>query len=1130
MSKPLTKEDILNAFINPVISRQVTQIIKQNTMGFVLEPILPEFAEKKAHTTKTIDSRWAPRVTPLLSAASEAQLQPKDPKPEQPRQEPEPESAGKDPKTSDQPGPAANLPDDSKAGGDAAKADRLSDDKIWIVIKTGVKSGPFSTAELTQFLQNSQNHNQMLIKNNKENRILTVDFYLKEYLTGLEKKPETCPASDPHPSVTESGGESDDCSLDADSKMAHPRPANAHQETLPPAVQRAKEPNSREIERNLEIEELPRNQEYKPRGAPEQLQGDPRVRYYEHAPHSQYPPFIGSASHQNDSQNPYQTNYRDYRMPQEMYQQRPPGDRPDPRFEPKYPGQYSVSQEENYEPQHPQLRYEQQIKSSLHQPPRSLNPVDSYRAAVNMQYKPTESAGQVKKPSDYYTRPMPVGPTPVHRQPPSGPEPVAQSWGRKEYNEPPRENLRPFASRPNPAPLLKEESETKPQRTDVAMQRIEDDPTLDSITNPFHLISELSKRNQTIRSNQEVAHSETTNQQKSQSDSMNLQKPIQHQNNSRGNSDNSAIVQEENLAEVSTGLGEQAPPSQQNQQVKQEPKNPLTAYMQNIRQINKQTTLDISLNSKEMQTPVSATPSGQSAPPVNHSHMRPAKTENLSAKTPLASETDVRFPSSQAIQNKNVSPVNSYLQNIMRANKRPNEQLQQTQTSASSFQNNSQNMDFGAFPPIQQSRLQEPQSKSDLQEAPRPQPSGTGNSDSREDNMNKYIDKVYTLNELRIAKGAMGGDALKLENVFENDVINVPQHYRDSTGPSGARGQGQSQPQMVLQNSYEETSSQKEPPRQKGAPYEGKKLPEGPGLPPFQQQRPKGLQQQLASGYPGAMPAQGQRHQANMPSYGGYDSQNRYGQGYPQHETYGKTQGAPGGFIPQPYDQGYHSGQKYGQDFGGYRPPMNYGYQEYHAPPEFARPGPSDQSYQNRPYQAKDFSQFDYDAQFDRNYPQRKPQYPVEPGYGYNQPPRQPADQFGGYKGEQRYNYQQQPGYPGYDERYNPYSSQRGYSQYDFPRSGPAVKYPVGGQGYGNEPMQSRFKGHAYQGKGVEEEGFYDQSDERGHQKHGHQKDSSYNKGNQNKNNRNRKTGKKKELDAPYYQSKGGNQQHDNGY
>lgn len=1120
MSKPLTKEDILNAFINPVISRQVTQIIKQNNMGFVLEPILPEFAEKKAQTTKTIDSRWAPRVNPLLGTTSDAQTQQKESKPDQPRQEPEAEPAGKDIKTSEQTDSVARPADDFKTGGDVAKLDRTSDDKIWIVIKSGVKSGPFSSADLTQFLQNSQNHNQMLIKNNKENRILTVDYYLKEYLNNLDRKPEPRPISDVQQSGSESVAESDECSLEEDSKRAYARQANALPESLPSSGQRGKEQSPKEIERNLEIEELPRNQEFKPRGAPEQLQADPRVRYYDHGQQPQYSQYPGSTSYQSDRQNPYQANYRDYRMPQDMYQPRLPDERSDQQFEPKYQGQYSVSQDDNYEPQPPQLRYDQQIKAPLNQPPRSLNPIDSYRAAANMQYKQPEPANQVKKPSDYYTKPSPVGPIPGLRPPTNVQEPLTQNWGRKEYNEPQRDNQRPFANRPNPAAVLSEYNELKMQRPDVAMQRIEDDPSLDSINNPFHLISELSKRNQQIKNNQEALQSEALNVQKSQSDSMSLQKQIQYAGNSRGNSDISGAGQEDNPADNSIGTGEQ---SQGALLTRPEPKNALSAYMQNIRQINKQTTLDISLNSKDVQQPAPVTSNTQNSQPTNPSHMRPAKTETLASKNVLTSETDVKFISAQNLPNKNVSPVNSYLQNIMRANKKPNELLQQTQTSASSFQNNSQNMDFGTFPPVQQSRLQDNQPRNDVQEQPRIQAAGNGNGDNRDNRMNKYIEKVYSLDELKQAKKNMGSDALKFDNVFETDEIAIPPNYGDSAGPEGYRGQGQP---------HEESSSQKSLPRHKGGPYEGKKLPEGPGLPAFQQQqqRPRVMPQQPVGGYPGAMPAQGQRIQANMPPYGGFDSQNRYGQGYMPQETYGKAQGVPGGYLSPQYDQVYHSGQKFGQEYSGYRPPMNYGYQEFHGPPEYARSGPSDQSYPNRPYQTKEFSQYEYDANYDRNYQQRKTQYPVEHGYGYNQPPRQPADQFGGYKGEQRFNYQQQPGYQGYEESYNSYPSQRGPSHYDFPRGAQNMKYPVGGQGYGNEPVQSRFKGHTYQGKGIEESGFYDQSDDRGHQKHGQQKDSSYNKGNQNKNNRNRK-GKKKESDAPYYQSKGGNQSpHDNGY
>jgi hypothetical protein len=215
-----------------------------------------------------------------------------------------------------------------------------------------------------------------------------------------------------------------------------------------------------------------------------------------------------------------------------------------------------------------------------------------------------------------------------------------------------------------------------------------------------------------------------------------------------------------------------------------------------------------------------------------------------------------------------------------------------------------------------------------------------------------------------------------------------------------------------------------------------------------------------------------------------------------------------------------------------YRGQPNYGYQDYGVPPDYAKYAPVEHGYPNRPYPGKDYPQYDFEGQFERNYPPRK-QYPVEmQGYNYGQTPQRPHDGYSGFKGEpQRFNYPPQPqqAYQGYDDGYNPYSSQRGFNQYDAPR-GPSGKFPPGNSGYPPEP-QNRFKGPAL-GKNADDLPFYDRSaEERGGPKQPAQKDLGYGKSvKQQGGNRGRK-GKKKDSDPPFYQSKQGGQSHnESGY
>lgn len=1084
MSKVLTKEDILNAFMNPVISRQVTQIIKQNTMGFVLEPIMPEFAEKKTQPSKVPDSKWTNKPGPPNGAVSEGGIPPGDARVNPAGDKDAPGDSGtKDGKSleRDASGPSGEDPRLGETGKAVAK-----DGKVWIVIKSGAKFGPFSSAELNNFIHQATNQQQMLIKNTFENRILTVDFYLKEYLPELEKRAE--PESNGRVSggdQEESGNESDNTSLDHDTV---PGKTNGHatQEVNRPLVSRNDQVGG-SPERNLEIEELPRTGDQKGR-IPEGPMNDSRQIYSKDpVDQKRFNMYTGTVTVTEETSNPYQDNkFPGYRGPQDMYSGRGyPGDRSDHKFDfPPQAPRFPI--DDKFDPQNQaRARFDGPAKPAA----RPFNPTEAYRQHIAAPYPPIDPP---KKSVDYYPKP---GPSP-HQGPYRGDqgygEPNPGPWGRPEFDYGEPENIRVPVNKPYMNyPPMNEPAEPRMPRTDVAIQRIEDDTALDSATDSYHLINQLIKRNVSMRSQLEAQGEGALAGQppapRSQSDSMNLPKgPGFNGNHSPGASESSR-----------NGRGEA--PSRDAQDsglltTKTDSKNACDLYMKNIRSLNKQTTLDFTAGG--IRDPTPAIPQGPT-PPVP-SQLRPAKTENL-AKPSISSEADIHFQSAQTIP-KEASAASSYLQNIMKMNKRSADAPQVSGSSSSSFPSTLPQADLNNFPPVKESRLQDSQARMDPADSSRQL---QGPDDRREERQNKFIEQVFTPKDLKNAKDAKGGNNLVLDNIFERDVINIPSDYRDATGGKPPIQQGSANVQ-----SRDETDSLKSLPKQKAGPQESKKPdpymagPNRPKAPGPSQQPPYGFSQEMP------------RYQQSQGYYSGYDM-SRPPQGFPP-SGYQKTQGHPQSYTQHQYD-GYGSNyNKYPpQEYPPYRQ-QNYNYQEYDGPSDYGKYGQGqiEHAYPNRPYQNKEYQEFD--GNFDRNYNRK---YPMEPhGYGFNQPNQRqapapaPAHQYQAYKNEpQRYPYPPHQNYNGMDEAYNPYSGQRGFSQYDPPR-GPSGKFPVGNAGYPSEP-QGRYKGQGH-GKMMDEVS-YDRQGQDASVKQQQGKDSGYGKQPPKQSNRPRKP-KKKDSDAPY--------------
>ena len=232
---------------------------------------------------------------------------------------------------------------------------------------------------------------------------------------------------------------------------------------------------------------------------------------------------------------------------------------------------------------------------------------------------------------------------------------------------------------------------------------------------------------------------------------------------------------------------------------------------------------------------------------------------------------------------------------------------------------------------------------------------------------------------------------------------------------------------------------------------------------------------------------------------------------------------------------------------------------DYNMQSEFGNRPNGEHEYPQRGYQQKqEYNEYDYGRQYDpRQMPNHKPQYPAEPqnNYGYsNAPQRSQFNEYPGYKQEQtqsRYNYgtqqpqqshnqqshnqqsqQQQQHYRDFDESYNPYSTQRGYSQVDPPRSTGPQKF---GGGYPGEHMQpNKYKGQGFYGnKNVDQESndyYENNAEDPNNFKSSYQKGDSF-KNAPPKNMRGKKPTKKKDSEGSYYQNKQGNQsQNESGY
>ena len=1154
MSQILKKEEVLSAFMNPVISRQVTQIIKQNAMGFVLEPLLPEFADKKNHLTKNPESKSSNKTGTANSKETQGPV-------DGPQighldsvlqNEQNKDLSAKDVQVLENNDSSVKQGEDSKGAGVLPiqeNGESVDSGKIWIVIKAGTKLGPFTSEELTVFVQESPDQQRMLIKNNLENRILTVEFYLKEYLPGLANGPQRengNSRNEEDPSESESL-EVDNASFEDIDSGDETNPTGRIND-LPEeqAQQNGQSGEWREanFDDHLQADELTeaQNMGYQTR--------DPRNRVLPEAKESRnFNMFTGNVTgpELDSNRNVYEGAsgaYSDNRMfggYASNLNTRPPFQTGLGKYSDNKPLPYPSYQQpgnDQRDTRKPQSHYESAIKTQVNAQNRpGLDPTKNFRPQGNP-YSGYEQQMSGQRMADPRM-------TPEHNQVNTGygyqdtgyynKEMQSRGQSNYEFKGPSHPTAKPLVNNP----ILENLSENRSMqggRLDM-VTKIEEDPKLDSLTNPYFLINELTKRNQLIRNGGQINSADGTSNKQEENQVSHKSSFNNEENYSGKPAVEEFIGNEIERTDSRKEIESELKPSSQQNPVESERKDPRNAYINNIKSINKQTTLDTpTLQQAQPKTPL-----------PQMGALRPAMSEPIYTSAFSGKELENKVSSSQNGNNP-PSSVNSYMQNIMKINKKQ----QEAQLAGSlGFSQN----DLANLPPIQQSRLQEPPNRVNGGEGQ----SGAVNSDEKgDDRPNKFIEQVFHSKDLRKLK-EKGQPDLKLENIFEKDVIMIPPTIREHNNPK-------TQSHVLYQNNNMPLQEDQNP---RGGPH-GPKQPipneprnRGDGYDPYHPQRPT---QPM-------YPETNQRFPQGRPPYAEYEQNNRPNQGYPNASLNSKQHHAtpPNNYPLPPYDPGFNQGQKYNQDYPSYRQGSNYQQPqqqpqqqqqhqqqhqqhqqfqpEYDIQPEFGKYPSEQQGYPPRGYQNKqEYNQYDYGRQYDpRQMQNRKPQYPVEPqnNYGYsNAPLRGQFSEYPGYKpetGQSRYNYgaptqQQQPPQPAnyrdFDESYNPYSTQRGYSQFEAPRPSGPQKF---GGGYPGEHMQpNKYKGQGFYGSknnDQESSSFYESNaDDRNNLKSNYQKGDSF-KNAPSKNQKGKKSSKKKDSEGSYYQNKQGNQsQNESGY
>ena len=1114
MTQVLQKKDILNAFMNPVISRQVTQIIKQNGMGFVLEPLLPEFSDKANILPKPADAQIDDKTN-----SNDSQNRPKNNQTFAVNSEPvdvspvnRPEMNSNNHQKADKSGKPDDkklLPENLPKSEPKAESEKL---KNWIVIRAGTKFGPYDESELSEFIQTNRDHQRMLLKNTAENRILTVEYYLNEFLKNNGKESNN---------LNKQSNKSEDNDDRSHSSFDHS----------------SEEDNDNESPNN-QPQGNSQGQHYSGYGYGEQS-GDPRGNGksdYQYKSSDQESinrkdisnlkePFNGQYNpnkydqHGNfkSSQNVSNPNGT-VRMP--MYNQ----DKRIPEF----------LEHENYPPR-PQFPIERNEAFDDFYPPNKIadsrtgqhykvypdfpgdkkepkNPISQYQTAMlghkNVPAKPPkyDPTGMYQNQANFTQFEQKVISNPKVNEPMDPRQIYKGSSGQEEifYDMMPKRNQNDFENlKPNLHPSMGKQYLGKdlnqPQMNpnylpDIQQATaIENDLRIDNVNNPYFLIQKLQQYNTESKSGNNGNLS--SNNQQNPKDVSN---PSKNSNNKVPSIETSGHQQPEILKNDSDNINDPSQKMKFNEETQNSTNNKLNMYMKELKTINKQTSIE--------------TQGGQ----VNQvSNIDPSSKHENDKKKSQYFEQDTRFKN--PVQNP-TSAISKYLTQIGTNNPKSKHD---SQNNSSVISQNDIN-----FPPIQNSRLSPVQFEEQ-------KPSNQSNPTNQYQNMDKTDGQksmyaaIYTNKNLKEqAKNIMFN--IDSQDIYNEAPITIPNTNQDV--PSTKIPQQAKTFQNLNQPSNDD--------HDRRIPINQQKFHMPVDSKPREPYEVYGQKQHAYLEQP--------RYQQNRNPYPDFDMPNRIPNNpnikHQMKQPPNQIQSSGYMNIPPSYETPYNVNPKYKPDYQQYRPNQRY---------------PQQHGYNQGPNVPQDYGKYYTDIEqnprhppsnHDYNYNYGNPRQYDDPNYynkknsyqpNNNYPPSQYhmkghyMDYNSGYQGESTSNKPKyQPPNRNQNEFENPYQQMnRGYSHYDG-MNPPNMQY----QGnYMQEPgMKYQKMPQTYHGaKDINTDSvpFYGSNFDQQNQKQGYQKNDPQRQ-NQNKSIKGGKNKKPKnrESDNSNYQKQDSQSQNESGY
>ena len=965
MNHKLQKKDIMNAFMNPVISRQVTLIIKQNAMGFVLEPLLPEFSDKTIKLMKNVDSK----STKQPEADSETTDK---------NQAPADSDFVKSSDKSDEQNKTEKngAPADHKNGQHAAdqnapsglvqqEANQTSENpQNWVVIKSGVKYGPFAREELIAFVQSSTEQQRLLIKNIVENRILTVEYFLTDFINNTETINQVPEPVDDHQDHSSFGESSED------------EEENQNDESLTDEDGQndpVEDPQHDYLGDRIQEDPVQVNHEKN------QLNEKKKATHSEGIWEGHHPASTGNPSggHSLDPQNQYiynpihpksDQNYRNYGMNPAHPENRKRDNFENEEIAPRYP--YQVPKNDKFndsrnnqnpkEYEKPQSRQFQEYQGEEYEAPNKFN--QKYDPVMSS--KPTFLPPHYEQSDPYRQK---INQNPMYH-PPADPYYDSHHSSPNElrnyeqvYYDPngPKKQRPDFDNYGKPLDYLdnayqtndihKNPSQRHPPNPNYQLetsdQSIEDELQIDEYNNPYQLVPKLQQINNTLKNKQQNPNSQGTSQ---------FIQDTKFYPKNQMNANPGVEVYPAYNVRSQTGRGandffETQKDPKLGQQLRTahtkelSNNNKLTMYMQGVKQVQKQ-------NSAE----VYPTQNDEKRTFFNQGQGIQDNTELRKANNPINPTENQPNPSA----------INKYLQKI--------------ETNLTKNKNDSQNNssmlsqgEINNFPPIQSSRLA---SLTYENEHANNQASYQGPG-KQEDTKKSPYEAVFTAQALK-EQALLSKINLSYDDVYSENPIVITKPNPEVVGPKPA--QSLNTYPGVNNVSQEENQKKLKPnPVPKVNPVVESK-PRDPY--DVYNQKPQFYEEQTGYGH----------HRNPYPEY---EMSNRINPA-PQMKqgmkpTSNQIQNNYGNVPFPPYDMGMNSQKNYKHDYPTY--PPNRGYQEYQQgydmPPNYRNYKNQEMEYPPRNNQTKQDYDYDYNSPYgDSNYNARKAPYqhlppPMAQGY-----------------------------------------------------------------------------------------------------------------------------------------------------